>query len=294
MAIIGMRDLLRDPKQVFRDVEERGEPMVVTRNGRPVAALVPVDSENAERLLLGATPEYSASRRQAALARAEGRTESLDDAIAEYNARADTTEPIELDDESELTGLSSFLRKNRTFFVEQPAVALVRTVFGLTLATHVATEAALRVAKINERAITAASDAGVPDAESDAAPGLISTIQEGNEQLFGRVLFESLRETLATRLLVAHDNAESATRLSEAEPKTFAQEVVDVTLDHATLRVEMLNGAALRLGTQFGKGQLSLQTYGAIVQGADLFERTTEAGLAGPSAYELAEYKLRS
>ena len=130
MAIIGMRDLLRDPKQVFKQVEEGGEPTVVTRNGRPVAALIPVDSENAERLLLGATPEYSASRREAEHASAEGRTHSLDDAIAEYNARLDTTEPIELEEDARPAGLLALLAAERSSSEIGPVVTLVRSMFG--------------------------------------------------------------------------------------------------------------------------------------------------------------------
>lgn len=95
MAIIGMRELLRDPTKIFSAIEETREPVLVTNRGRPVAAMYPVDSARAEQLMLAASSEYVESRRLAEHARAEGRTRSLDDAIAEHNATVADAERIE-------------------------------------------------------------------------------------------------------------------------------------------------------------------------------------------------------
>lgn len=59
MATITVRDLVRESKRVFDALEADGRPILVTRNGQPFAALMPVDQEQAEALLLASTPEIS-------------------------------------------------------------------------------------------------------------------------------------------------------------------------------------------------------------------------------------------
>src|ERR1035437_2987186 len=76
MAIISMRELHRDPRRVFSELEEKGdEPFLITRQGKPVAMLLPVGpKQDVTTLLLSALPEFGESRREAEHARAEGRT----------------------------------------------------------------------------------------------------------------------------------------------------------------------------------------------------------------------------
>jgi prevent-host-death family protein len=59
MPFITMRELLRDPKAAFSEIENGGEPFVVTRRGHPVAALVPIDPSRVETAILAAAPEFS-------------------------------------------------------------------------------------------------------------------------------------------------------------------------------------------------------------------------------------------
>jgi prevent-host-death family protein len=42
MASVGMRDLKQRASQIVRSVQETGEPVEVTRHGRPVARIVPL------------------------------------------------------------------------------------------------------------------------------------------------------------------------------------------------------------------------------------------------------------
>ena len=95
------------------------------------------------------------------------------------------------------------------------------------------------------------------------------------------MLFESLRDTLTARLSGANPRELFATAPEHVGPGGFAQAVLQETLDDTTERVQMLNGAALQLGRQVGKGHISLQTYGAVVRGAELFERVTQSELEG-------------
>jgi prevent-host-death family protein len=82
MGIITMRELLRTPGDAFDRVGE-GETCVVTRNGQPVAALVPISEANAEAALIAGSPRLSQDRRDAEHARAEGRTIPLEE-VAEH------------------------------------------------------------------------------------------------------------------------------------------------------------------------------------------------------------------
>jgi prevent-host-death family protein len=52
MASVTLRELARNTAAVIQAIEASGRPALVTRNGRPVAALVPVDESALEDWLL--------------------------------------------------------------------------------------------------------------------------------------------------------------------------------------------------------------------------------------------------
>lgn len=62
MALIGSRTLQRETKRILDQVEDQGEPVVILRHGRPAAALVPIDQEQAEAIVLATSPELKARR----------------------------------------------------------------------------------------------------------------------------------------------------------------------------------------------------------------------------------------
>jgi len=74
MGTIGIRDLSRNASQVIDRVSSTGNPMIVTKHGRPVAALIAVDPDALEDFVLAAAPEYIAARRAADADLAAGRT----------------------------------------------------------------------------------------------------------------------------------------------------------------------------------------------------------------------------
>lgn len=74
MGTIGIRDLSRNASRVIDQVSSTGSPMIVTKHGRPVAALVAVDPEALEDFVLATAPEYVAARRTADGDLAAGRT----------------------------------------------------------------------------------------------------------------------------------------------------------------------------------------------------------------------------
>ena len=74
--------------QVIREVAETGKVTLVTRHGRPVAVIAPVDPDRTDDLLdhvLANTSEYVASMREADEDLAAGRTSSLTDAMADMD-----------------------------------------------------------------------------------------------------------------------------------------------------------------------------------------------------------------
>jgi prevent-host-death family protein len=73
VAIVKMRDLLRNPTEVFDTLEPGDDPVLITRNGEPVALLTPVAPEDAASAALAALPGFAERRRQADQAMREGR-----------------------------------------------------------------------------------------------------------------------------------------------------------------------------------------------------------------------------
>lgn len=61
MPTITVRELARKTAAVIHEVESSGRPALVTRNGRPVAALVAVDEAALEAWLLSQAPEFTRS-----------------------------------------------------------------------------------------------------------------------------------------------------------------------------------------------------------------------------------------
>ncbi|MBN2113216.1 MAG: type II toxin-antitoxin system Phd/YefM family antitoxin [Acidimicrobiia bacterium] len=74
MGTIGIRDLSRHASQVIDQVSSTGSPMIVTKHGRPVAAVVAVDPDALEDFILATAPEYVAARRAADADLTAGRT----------------------------------------------------------------------------------------------------------------------------------------------------------------------------------------------------------------------------
>jgi prevent-host-death family protein len=52
VSLVSIRDLSRNPSAVVDEVERSGRPALVTRNGKPIAALVRIDQDRLEGWLL--------------------------------------------------------------------------------------------------------------------------------------------------------------------------------------------------------------------------------------------------
>lgn len=79
MATVNVRELARNTSKVIDDVSKRHRPTLVTRAGRPVAAVVPIDSDALEDWILANAPEFVEGMRLADEELRAGNTAWLDE-----------------------------------------------------------------------------------------------------------------------------------------------------------------------------------------------------------------------
>lgn len=86
MATVSIRDLANKASAVVDEVARSKRPAVVTKHGKPVAALVPIDQDALEDWVLANAPEFVANMDQADAEIARGeRGTPLDDVLAELD-----------------------------------------------------------------------------------------------------------------------------------------------------------------------------------------------------------------
>lgn len=78
MVSVNVRELARNTSKVIDEVERRHRPTLVTRGGRPVAALVPIDPDALEDWILANAPEFVKGMRRADEELRRGETVSID------------------------------------------------------------------------------------------------------------------------------------------------------------------------------------------------------------------------
>lgn len=92
MSTIGVRELARHASSIINDIEQNKEPTLVTRRGRPVVYMLPVDSEEFEDFVLAHAPQFVDGMATADVELAAGETVSL----AEARSELETDEPPSL------------------------------------------------------------------------------------------------------------------------------------------------------------------------------------------------------
>ena len=80
---VSVRHLADHTSRVVRTVEETGKATFITKRGRPVAVLAPIDADGLLDHILANAPEYVASMRQADDELTSGHTKSLSTVLAE-------------------------------------------------------------------------------------------------------------------------------------------------------------------------------------------------------------------
>ncbi len=282
MAIVKMRDLLRSPNTVFDALEEDGEPVLITRNGDPVAMLTRVESSRAVSAVMSALPEFVNRRKRAELAWSEGRTISSDEVLARL-----ASEPTAPEDqgsgreEDQGTGPGEVEAQTQETVLEA-ILGEVTVLFGADAAREMADTVSERVILASEPVVqvVAAADPGSADAEDQ---GVEERVYELSGELFGRLLpgvYCSQLAGLTSELLPELQSG-------PATPEQIHQSLRQHVLDDVTLRVRQFNEYAAH--HTLAGAELSLPLYEYLVRTFEQFQR---AGKLDPTAERVKESLL--
>jgi antitoxin (DNA-binding transcriptional repressor) of toxin-antitoxin stability system len=264
---VKMRELLRESKSVFEALERSGEPVVLTRDGRAIAVLFPVDRDQAVEIAMAALPEFVQSRNRARNARSEGRTASAAEFLQEFESRHGTDEGAPpATPAPELVPADEGSPDSRAE-MEAALVEDLKVLFGEELSREFASGVKERIAVASEPVLDAApreireQDVGSSD--------FAQRVQQLNYELFGRLLPDELHRTTLDLL------ASQPLRYGHPEQRkaggVFGRLLAEQTLDAVTARVKSFN---LELLDMRLVGQtLSLPVYEAFVRGAQAIER---------------------
>ncbi len=91
MSTIGVRELARHASSIVNDIEQNKEPALITRRGRPVVYMLPVDSMEFEDFVLAHAPQFIEGMAAADIELTAGETVSLADVRAELEADSPTS-----------------------------------------------------------------------------------------------------------------------------------------------------------------------------------------------------------
>lgn len=78
---VSIRELANNASRVVRDVAEKRESMLITKHGRPIAAIVPLDEEQLAQLFQAAIPELTGELDRMKSKRASGVVHAVGDPI---------------------------------------------------------------------------------------------------------------------------------------------------------------------------------------------------------------------
>ncbi len=85
MDSVGIRDLGRNASEVVERVERTGEPVIVTRRGRPAAVMVPISAEDLDDYILANAREFVEGMAAADRELAAGETRPLAAVLADLD-----------------------------------------------------------------------------------------------------------------------------------------------------------------------------------------------------------------
>jgi antitoxin (DNA-binding transcriptional repressor) of toxin-antitoxin stability system len=253
MAIIGIRDLLRDHKDIFARIDDENEPFLITRHGKPLAALVPVDPSQAEAYVLASSPDFIQRRNEVA-ATPEAVT-PLEEVAAEYGV-----EPEEAEEENARRELLP---------------GFVGSVFGEDLAIALAAQASARLAYLSDAVVKTAEESGLISKPADAA-----RVRELNYSLFNSALHEAVADTAVTCVAGI-----AAARDEFTDRSKFGETLASDALDKTTAFVNAANKNFYVLSKQAGVGK-SLGAYEVLLRSnIDAIEAGRHGRNPGKRAY---------
>jgi prevent-host-death family protein len=267
MAVVSIRALLRDAGAVFEGVERDQEPVLITRRGRPVAALVPVDPERAEAMLLSSVPEFVESRNRAENARAEGRTTPLEGVLRELDAE----DAEGLDAQVASVVPASHIEFGDMVRIPRPDIAFavgsdLAFVVGSERAQEIGQTVHERVQQITSDVLQSAVDADLVslDEQRDLAP----KIEVLNERMFNVRLRHELARRLSQGIAVIHGSPIAAGATISRSDGLLGETLTDAVLGDAASFVDSINTHNVEVSKRGGR--LS----------PDIFEASLEASVS--------------
>lgn len=83
--MMGIRAFSRKVSSFVEHVESTGEPLVLTRHGRPAVAVIPLNADGFEDFVLAHVPEFTVGMRAADVELARGQTKPLNEVLEEID-----------------------------------------------------------------------------------------------------------------------------------------------------------------------------------------------------------------
>jgi prevent-host-death family protein len=246
MPAVSVRTLLRDASAVFESLEQDGEPILITRRGRPVAALVPVDPEQADAIILSAAPAMIESRRQAENARAEGRTTPLAEAMKRLDAIdaeqvAQTGDVATIDGEHRAVGAQAMGSPPND-------LAELTYLLGAHHAAEVSEIAIQRADQITHKVLAQAAQAGLIERDEEREQ-LTERITRLNVRLFGLRLRHELFRDLLERIAAVNAGTTSLEQIAEPGEGILVP-LAEAALGEASTFVDAVNADVIASSTQ--------------------------------------------
>lgn len=211
MAVIGIRKLSNETSKVIKEFEETGEPVIITRQGQPIGALVSVDRERLDDIILSTAPDFHASVERADADFEEGRTRSLADYARERSIelpeRGADAEGDRKEEEGSLSeGSEAVLLKRMRAATEQELHSLT-SVLSEPFALRVVNDASADVGTLSRETLVALGE----DASAETTPDQeLNELAEATAGFYSWVLMRNLVHSLADE---DPDEALAASRL---------------------------------------------------------------------------------
>ncbi|HEV8537186.1 MAG TPA: type II toxin-antitoxin system Phd/YefM family antitoxin [Candidatus Limnocylindria bacterium] len=87
MGAVNVRELARNTSKVIGDVARRKRPTIITRGGRPVAAVVPIDADALEDWILANSPEFVRGMQRADQELRRGETKGMNEVFSRLDQK---------------------------------------------------------------------------------------------------------------------------------------------------------------------------------------------------------------
>lgn len=238
MAVATVRALLREAATIFEGIERTREPVLITRNGRPIAALVPVDPDQAESMVLSSMPEFIASRRDAESASAEGRTTPLETVLQALDAQEPRTPTRPAEAARRATAKPSPHAVGAHHRLPE-----ITYLLGAERAEEVNRAASDCIRQITVKTLSSAAEAGLVDKAEQH--NLAFRIEALNAQLFVLKLRRELVRDLLERLAAITAGTTPLETISNPIEGLVGKSLTDSALDEASTFVGAVNSRSI-------------------------------------------------